>query len=417
MAAPASSRGSIYGEDETESQGTVQSSCGMLSLADMQERALKEIERRLRRNSARIFPVLEMVRHDDLAAVAGGGGRMRRGASSDLALADRPPFAKSYVRISQVPKEFLAEFYGNLTQHSMNDYLLLEKTSRGSLVLLMSLLLGYSPDCKWPKAAKPQQMFHDILLRSGEELGSLWNGLQLLKPTPGQVLVNWAQQGFYKIENGEVVHIHGERCNLGLTLPPDGSWSIVDNELEMQASLRFGPVNVQLCSLFPHKGRSFVSGRSNERFTSHLMSLQQAALNSQQPPAGLQPVQGAPPAAAPNGGLPVAGLGVVPPVPLFGSPSSSASSPQLQQLQQQMQQQPQQPLLQLAEQVQPVQPAPVGEIVAPPPPPPPQQDMIQPRALNFDSAGGGEGNVEEADAEMGNDEVNNDVDEPQSPAW
>eukprot|EP00971_Amphidinium_carterae_P232961 4623358-Amphidinium_carterae.1 len=94
------------------------------------ERALEEINMRLKRNKSKILPTLEVVRSDDMSLQAS----LKRKASADNVGGCRPPFASSYTKLQSLSTEFMCEIMAELSEGKLTkpELQLMERTAKGT---------------------------------------------------------------------------------------------------------------------------------------------------------------------------------------------------------------------------------------------------------------------------------------------
>eukprot|EP00971_Amphidinium_carterae_P340512 6478889-Amphidinium_carterae.1 len=124
---------------------------GIIDMDSMLDQALEEIQKRLQKNRSRILPTLQMLRSQDQALGIAAGQKRKHASSLDSGV--RQPFHKSYHRLAQLCVDFKAEVISVCTDGriSVEELLLVEKTSKGSINNVFFLGVQCSGDTKWPK--------------------------------------------------------------------------------------------------------------------------------------------------------------------------------------------------------------------------------------------------------------------------
>eukprot|EP00971_Amphidinium_carterae_P051791 1019660-Amphidinium_carterae.2 len=172
---------------------------GIIDMESMLDEALTEIQKRLQKNRSRILPTLQMLRSQDQALGITAGQKRKSQSLPDAGV--RQPFHKSYHRLAQLCAEFKAEVISAGTEGriSVEELLLVEKTSRGSINYIFFLGVQCNGDTKWPKHGKDLVHLKSALLMLHDECGFLWSSLEIYKPKAGMALIEWHTWGVYKL--------------------------------------------------------------------------------------------------------------------------------------------------------------------------------------------------------------------------
>jgi len=115
--------------DENMSQAS--GSTNTVDMDGLLDEALAEINRKLRKNKAKIFPVLQIVRSADSSLSTG----LKRKGSGDQIGNARKPFATSYNKLVSLASDFMVECIFELAngKFTKNDRDVLERLSKQSV--------------------------------------------------------------------------------------------------------------------------------------------------------------------------------------------------------------------------------------------------------------------------------------------
>eukprot|EP00971_Amphidinium_carterae_P017750 349807-Amphidinium_carterae.1 len=198
---------------------------GIVDMDAMLDQALEEVTKRLQKNRSRILPMLQMLRSQDQALGVAAGQKRKHSTLVDAG--SRQPFHKSYHRLAQLCVEFKAEVISSCTvgRLSLEDLMLVEKTSKGSINHAFFLGVQCGPDTKWPKHGKDPSVLKVAFESMHVECGLLWSHLEIYKPKPGMALIEWHAWGVYSLApedadaKTQLVHRPtGTVAELGVTL-------------------------------------------------------------------------------------------------------------------------------------------------------------------------------------------------------
>eukprot|EP00971_Amphidinium_carterae_P350787 6491738-Amphidinium_carterae.2 len=272
------------GED-TQSNASASHGC-TVDMESILERALEEINTRLRRNKSKILPTLEIVRSDDSSLQAG----LKRKASSENVdgSASRPPFASSYTKLQSLSTEFMCEIMAELSEGKLSkaELQLMERTSKTTARDLFWMSTFFTAETKWPRAAKDPDTLKQCCRVAHDKAGRILTTMEVMKPKRGVCLLDWQSHGWYRLlpadtelktsvqhVSGESVTLQGLVINVGL---PD--FCLGKNEKELDAFVKLGPLPpMKLADFFEHRGKRFPSAFAAEGLARALTQMPAAA--------------------------------------------------------------------------------------------------------------------------------------------
>lgn len=179
--------------------------------------AIKEILVHLESNPEKVLPTLQVVKGDGLL-------KKFKAAEEDASM---KPFAPTYVRLKQMPKDIICELLCTLEPEVFSSIQVcknLEKSKPGTLHCLLYMCMAITDKTKWPKAAHDKLIFNELMTDRYTKVGKRLSGFKLIMDGKGMLQPDWQKHGIYKllpegdVDKTQVKHISGEVAELDSSL-------------------------------------------------------------------------------------------------------------------------------------------------------------------------------------------------------